>query len=103
MLAKIYQPARGATQSGQGKTHVWVLEFVPDTERQIDPLMGWTSSTDMSAQVRLSFPTREAAVAYAQANGIAHQIEQPNPRRPVIKPGGYGGNFAFDRKEAWTH
>ena len=29
MLAKIYQPARSAMQSGQARTRDWVLEFVP--------------------------------------------------------------------------
>jgi hypothetical protein len=46
MRARIYQPARTAMQSGTAKTHQWVLEFTPASEREIDPLMGWTSSSD---------------------------------------------------------
>ena len=103
MLAKIYQPARGATQSGQGKSNNWVLEFAQDSMRSVDPLMGWTSSGDMASQVKLSFASQDEAVVYAQKNGLAFQVEQPQKRKPVIRPGGYGDNFAFARKGAWTH
>jgi hypothetical protein len=65
MRARIYQPARTAMQSGVAKTHHWVLEFAPASTREVDPLMGWTSSGDTQAQVRLQFDTREAAVRQA--------------------------------------
>jgi len=61
MRARIYQPAKTAMQSGTGKTHSWVLEFAPASAREVDPLMGWTSSGDMEAQVKLRFESREAA------------------------------------------
>jgi len=47
--------------------------------------------------------TREAAEAYATAKGIAYDVVLPKPRKPVIRPRGYGENFATDRKGAWTH
>lgn len=103
MRARIYQPARTAMQSGSAKTHDWVLEFAPSTAREVDPLMGWTSSGDTESQVRLRFPTREAAETYAEAKGIAYDVTEPKPRKPVIRPRGYGENFATDRKGAWTH
>lgn len=102
MLARIYQPARNAMQSGQSKSH-WVLEFAPEQQKRIDPLMGWTGSGDMNGQVRMTFPDRETAVAYAERHGIAFQVQEPKKRRHVIKPGGYGGNFAFNRRTSWTH
>jgi hypothetical protein len=103
MRARIYQPARNAMQSGQARTHGWVLEHEPASEREIDPLMGWTSSGDTETQVRLRFATREEAEDYARAKGIAYAVTDPKPRRPVIRPRGYGENFATDRKGAWTH
>jgi NADH dehydrogenase len=103
MRARIYQPARTAMQSGTAKTHAWVLEFAPASAREVDPLMGWTSSTDTQAQVRLRFDSREAAEAYASARGIDYDVTEPKPRKPVIRPRGYGENFATDRKGAWTH
>ena len=65
--------------------------------------MGWTSSGDTQSQVRLQFDTAEAAVAYATERGIEAVVEQPNPRKPNIRPRGYGENFATDRKGQWTH
>ena len=62
MLARIYQPARNAMTSGQAKTKTWVLEFSPEERRSIDPLMGWTSSSDTQSQVRLQFGTKEEAI-----------------------------------------
>ena len=103
MRARIYQPAKTAMQSGMGKARNWVLEFAPAAEKELDPLMGWTSSADTQSQVRLRFETREAAEAYAQANGIEYELVEPKARKPVIRPRGYGENFATDRKGAWTH
>lgn len=103
MRARIYQPAKTAMQSGMAKAKGWVLEFAPTTPRAVDPLMGWTSSDDTQAQVKLRFDTREAALAYAQAKGIEADVVDPNPRKPVIRAGGYGENFATNRRGAWTH
>ncbi|MEA2948136.1 MAG: hypothetical protein QOI40_3466, partial [Alphaproteobacteria bacterium] len=44
-------------QSGQAKTKEWVLDYEPEQPREIDPLMGWTSSGDMRQQVQLRFDT----------------------------------------------
>ena len=103
MLAKIYQPSRSAMQSGQARTRDWMLEFVPADAKSIDPLMGWTGSGDMNSQVRLSFPTREEAVAYAGRYGIAHEVFEPKQRRHILRQNGYGDNFAPGRRMAWTH
>jgi len=103
MFAKIYQPAKSAMTSGQAKTHGWVLEFTPESRRTIDPLMGWTGSADMNGQVRLGFETREAAEDYATRHKLAYQVLEPKKRKPVIRPRGYGANFATERRAAWTH
>ncbi len=103
MRARIFQPARTAMQSGTAKTQGWVLEFAPASAREVDPLMGWTSSDDTQAQVRLRFDSREAAEAYATDRGIAFDVMEPKARKPILRPRGYGENFATDRKGAWTH
>jgi ETC complex I subunit conserved region len=103
MRARIYQPARTAMQSGTAKARGWILEFAPATSREVDPLMGWTSSDDTQSQVRIGFESREAAEAYANEKGIAYDVTEPKPRKPLIRPRGYGENFATDRKGAWTH
>jgi ETC complex I subunit conserved region len=103
MLAKIYQPARSAMQSGQARTRHWILEFVPADARWIDPLMGWTGSDDMNSQVCLRFESREEAVAYAERHGIPFETFEPKKRRHVVRQNGYGDNFATGRRMAWTH
>ena len=101
MLARIYKPAKTAMQSGTAKTKEWVLEYVPESPREIEPLMGWTSSRDMRSQVRVSFPTKEEAIAYAERNGIPYRVREPRPRQQTHKS--YADNFKFGRKESWTH
>ena len=101
MLARIYRPAKTTMQSGRARTKDWVLEFEPATARTPDPLMGWTSSDDMNGQVRLSFDTSEEAVEYAKAHGIAFRLFPAEERRPIIKA--YADNFAYNRKQPWTH
>jgi NADH dehydrogenase len=103
MQARIYRPARTAMSSGTAKTHHWVLEFAPESPRDVDPLMGWTSSSDMNSQVRMRFDTKDAAIRYAEEHGIDAIVLEPKPRRANIRPRGYGENFATTRRGAWTH
>ncbi|MCB6178234.1 ETC complex I subunit [Rhodobacter sp. Har01] len=103
MRARIYQPARTAMQSGTAKAKGWVLEFAQGSAREVDPLMGWTSSTDTQTQVKLRFETREAALAYAAQKGVEAEVVEPKARKANIRPRGYGENFATERKGAWTH
>ena len=103
MRARIYQPAKTAMQSGTAKAKGWVLEFAQTSAREVDPLMGWTSSDDTQTQVRLRFDTREAAEDYAKSKGIDYDIAEPKLRKPIIRPRGYGENFATDRRGVWTH
>ena len=101
MVARIYRPAKTAMQSGNAKTGHWVLEFEPDQPREMEPLMGWTSSGDMKQQITLRFATREDAVQYAQRNGIAYRVFEPRPRAMTKKA--YADNFKFGRIGSWTH
>ena len=69
--ARIYSPTKTAMQSGKAKTGHWVLEFDREQPRRIEPLMGYTSSSDMRQQVKLRFETQEDAVAYAEKHALA--------------------------------
>jgi len=103
MRARIYQPAKTAMSSGTAKTRKWVLEFVPETAKHVDPLMGWTTSNDTQSQVRLSFDTKDAALEYARDKDIQVTVQEPKKRKANVRAGGYGENFATDRRGAWTH
>ena len=101
MVARIYKPAKTAMQSGSARTRKWVLEFQPEERREVEPLMGWTSSRDMKSQIRMSFTTKDEAVAYAKHNGIPFVIHEPKPRKH--RPKSYSDNFKFGRMDSWTH
>ncbi len=103
MRARIYKPAKTAMSSGTAKTKHWVLEHVNETAREVDPLMGWTSSDDTQAQVKLDFDTKEAALDYAKEHGIDAVVQEPKSRSVNIRAGGYAENFATNRRGAWTH
>jgi len=101
MRARIFKEPKDATQSGQANTDDWILEYGQSKPRTADPLMGWTGSADTQSQVRLKFPSREDAVAYAERAAIAYDIEIPPPR--IRKPKAYADNFRADRLQNWTH
>ncbi|MBR0659237.1 ETC complex I subunit [Neoroseomonas oryzicola] len=101
-LARIFQPPKSAMQSGRAKSQGWVLEYEPSEAKALDPLTGWVGSGDMLGQVRLKFESREQAVAYAAANGIAYEVEA-TPPSAAIKPKVYADNFRFGRLENWSH
>lgn len=103
MRARIYQPAKTAMQSGTAKTKGWILDFAQGSAREVDPLMGWTSTDDTQTQVRLRFDSREEAEDYARAKGIEFEVLEAQSRKPNIRARGYGENFATDRRGAWTH
>lgn len=101
MLAKIYRPAKTAMQSGKARSKRWCLEFEPSVAPKLDPLMGWTGSADPSGQIRMFFDTKDEAVGFARTHAIPHQVTEPPEAKRIIKA--YGDNFAFRRREPWSH
>jgi hypothetical protein len=101
MVARIYKPTRTAMQSGTAKTKLWQLDYEPEEARQVEPLMGWTSSGDMKSQVRLRFETKEEAIAYCERYAIPYQVFEPHA--PARRKIAYADNFAFNRVGQWTH
>ena len=90
-IARSYQRPKNAMSSGRARTSTWVLDFAPAEAKQPDPLTGWAGSGDTRDQVRLDFPTQEAAVAYAEREGLAFTIV-PAPQR-TLKLQSYADNF----------
>ncbi|MGD0633912.1 MAG: ETC complex I subunit [Beijerinckiaceae bacterium] len=101
MTARIFKPARAATQSGGTNSNSWRLTYEPEAALEVEPLMGWTSSGDMNRQITLSFATKEEAIAYAGRNGLAYRVEEPKPT--VQKTFSYSDNFKSTRLGQWTH
>jgi len=99
--AKIYQPSKTAMQSGRAKTRQWVVEYPRSRPARPDQLMGWQSSSDTTRQVKLKFPTKQAAIDYCEAHDIGYVLARDIQRKPRIKT--YADNFAFNRVGSWTH
>lgn len=93
--ARIFQPDKTAMQSGKAKTQEWLLEFAPEKPFFVDNLMGWTGMTDMPREIRMFFPTKEAAIAYAKRQNIPFEVFLPNPRKILKKA--YADNFKFTK------
>jgi hypothetical protein len=91
MAARIYQESKNAMQSGKARAGRWVLEFESGSRRRPDPLTGWSGGADTQTQVRLVFPTLEAARAYAEREGVdAHIVPAAAPK---LKLQSYADNF----------
>ena len=78
-------------QSGMARTKQWLFVFEQDKPREIEPLMGWTSSGDTRQQLRLWFDTKEEAIAYAEREGIAYHVIAAPERK--LKLQAYADNF----------
>jgi ETC complex I subunit conserved region len=89
--ARIYQLPKNAMQSGRARTAGWVLDYAPGTPKRADPLMGWAGSSDTLGQLRLSFPSLDAAKAYAESKGISYSVMATPERR--LKLQAYADNF----------
>jgi hypothetical protein len=86
--AIIYKPARSAMTSGRAWTKRWLLEFEPQSPPFIEPLMGWTGSTDPLAHMRLTFPSREAAIVFAKRQGWDYEVsnDRTSPKAIAVLP-----------------
>ncbi len=101
MVARISRPAKTAMQSGQAKSQRWMLDWEAEAAKSVDPLMGWTSTTDAKAQIRLFFATRQEAIAYAERKGLEYRVIEPKEKAP--KTMSYSDNFRYGRVGTWTH
>jgi ETC complex I subunit conserved region len=91
MAARIYQRIKNAMQSGKARTGEWVLEFESARAKRPDPLTGWSGGAETLEQVRLTFPSLDAAKGYAERQGIdAHIVP---PAAPKLKLQAYADNF----------
>jgi ETC complex I subunit conserved region len=88
---RISQKAKNAMQSGRAGTNRWMIEFEATEAKRPDPLMGWAGSGDTRQQLSLSFPTLEAAKAYAEAKGLSYHVVAPAAK--VLKLQAYADNF----------
>ena len=89
---RIFKPTKTAMQSGRANTKKWVLEFQPLKKPQKDVLMGWNGLSSTKNQIRMSFRTKEDALAFAKRNKLQTIIDEPNERVMHVKR--YSDNFS---------
>lgn len=90
-IARISELERKTTQSGKAQAGKWLLEFERQQPLRPDPLTGWNGSGDTNPQVRITFGTKDAAIAYCDKHGLGYHII---PAPPVtLKIQAYADNF----------
>ena len=92
MAARIYQRIKSTMQSGRAKVGQWTLEYEPAHAKVADPLTGWAGSGDTREQIKLTFPTLDAARAYCDQRGIAYHVVPLHDRSLKLQT--YAENFA---------
>jgi hypothetical protein len=90
-IARISEIERKTTQSGKANAGRWQLEFERKEPLRPDPLTGWNGSADTRPQVKMTFPSQEAAIAYCDKNGLQYHVVAASPAR--LKLQAYADNF----------
>ena len=90
-IARITELERKTTQSGKANAGRWLLEFERQEALRPDPLTGWNGSGDTNTQVRMTFESKDAAVAYATRHGLEYHLVPAKPVRMKIQA--YADNF----------
>lgn len=92
MKVKIYKPVKSAMQSGKRNSKKWLMTPLEDNKtRQINPLMGWTSSNSTETQLKFFFSSKEDAIKYAEVEGFEYEVKEP--KISSLKRKSYAENF----------
>lgn len=90
---RIHQPGRSVTQSAPGRRR-WVLEFMPVGPAAWGGAARSGSATDPLAHLRIEFPDRASAIAFAERHGWPYEVDEPPARR--IHYRGYADQLRSD-------
>ena len=80
-IARITELDRRTTQSGKANNGLWLLEFERQQALRPDPLTGWNGSGDTSTQVRMTFKSKEDAIAFCEKQGLQYHLVPAAPVR----------------------
>ena len=94
---RIYCKSKETSQSGLANAGIWMLELERPSQQRPEPLMGWTQSGDTLNQIKMEFPTRDAAETFAKSQGWRYTSGEQNTRK--VKPRNYADNFVCDMTE----
>lgn len=81
---------------------MWHVKFdkISGNDRWTNPLMGWTSTSDPLSTLGMTFPTREAAVEYAERNGYEYKVSEPEAEKQSVRN---IAPFARSMSHHWDH
>ncbi len=85
---------RSVTQASRARSGEWLLRFRPRSS--VDPLTGWRGSDDPLAHVAIRFSSREAAVRFAERQGLPYEVHEPAPARRAAS-----AQQSFDRQSTF--
>src|SRR5262252_7387478 len=87
-------PTKNAMRSiAQPKS--WVLDFEQASPKTVEPLMGWTSSSDVRQQVRMRFDSKEEAIAYCEQNGLPYRLSRVRVQSAKARGAGLRGQLCL--------
>ena len=90
-IARITELDRRTTQSGKANSGLWLLEFERQEALRPDPLTGWNGSGDTNTQVRITFKSKDEAIAFAERRGLQYHLVPAAPVKMKIQA--YADNF----------
>jgi hypothetical protein len=92
MQVRISKPTKSAMQSGHGRGK-WLLEFINQKadSKLKETLMGRVSSSDMSSEMKLFFPSLEDAINFAEKKHYSYEVIPP--KEPNTPKKSYASNF----------
>jgi hypothetical protein len=90
-IARISELDRRTTQSGRANNGLWLLEFEREQALRPDPLTGWNGSGDTNTQVRITFKTKDEALAFCEKRGLQYHLIPAAPLRMKLQA--YADNF----------
>lgn len=99
MRVRIFQPSQPVDKGCGSRKACWLIQHVAEAPPVREPLMGWMSANDTLSTLRrvLRFPTAEAALAFARAQGWA--CEKVDPCLKKVRPRSFMDNFRTVRPE----
>lgn len=92
MKVTILKPAKSAMQSGKKNTKKWLVKTNYDqTNRSVDPTMGWISADNTLSQLKFSFTSKQNAIKFCKDNNYEYEVIEP--KDSSFKSKSYTANF----------
>lgn len=95
----IHAEVQHAMTSGVEGTRGWKMYF-KNEQRWSNPLTGWTSSADPMTSVKMSFDTKEQAIAFCTKKGLNYEVKERARRKRTFGTNYYAHNFLPAATEA---